>query len=125
MDRTLKEREKDPNMTSSIKRTVLAGTAIAALAGSALAPLASADAAAPAKHTRTLTLCVKSAYIDAPAPGKLFVGTIFKGNHFHVDRSARVKSGSAKGLWYHGTRIATSSKGTYKTTGWVKASAFC
>jgi hypothetical protein len=40
-------------MTSSIKRTVLAGTAIAALAGSALAPLASADAAAPAKHTRT------------------------------------------------------------------------
>jgi hypothetical protein len=112
-------------MTSSIKRTVLAGTAIAALAGSALAPLASADAAAPAKHTRTLTLCVKSAYIDAPAPGKLFVGTIFKGNHFHVDRSARVKSGSAKGLWYHGTRIATGNKGTYKTTGWVKASAFC
>jgi hypothetical protein len=52
-------------MTSSIKRTVLAGTAIAALAG------------------------------------------------------------SAKGLWYHGTRIATGSKGTYKTTGWVKASAFC
>jgi hypothetical protein len=75
-------------MTSSIKRTVLAGTAIAALAGSTLAPLASADAAAPAKHTRTLTACVKSAYIDAPAPGKLFVGTIFKGNHFHVDRSA-------------------------------------
>jgi hypothetical protein len=112
-------------MTSSIKRTVLAGIAIAALAGSALAPLASADAAAPAKHTRTLTVCVKSAYIDAPAPGKLFVGTIFKGNHFHVDRSARVKSGSAKGLWHHGTRIATGSKGTYKTTGWVKASAFC
>ena len=55
----------------------------------------------------------------------LFVGTIFKGNHFHVDRSARVKSGSAKGLWHHGTRIATGSKGTYKTTGWVKASAFC
>jgi hypothetical protein len=125
MDRALKERKKDPNMTSSIKRTVLAGTAIAALAGSALAPLASADAAAPAKHTRTLTVCVKSAYIDAPAPGKLFVGTIFKGNHFHVDRSARVKSGSAKGLWHHGTRIATGSKGTYKTTGWVKASAFC
>ena len=109
----------------TVKRTVLAGTAIAALAGSALAPLASADAAAPAKHTRTLTVCVKSAYIDAPAPGQLFVGTIFKGNHFHVDRSARVKSGSAKGLWHHGTRIATGSKGTYKTTGWVKASAFC
>jgi len=28
-------------------------------------------------------------------------------------------------LWHHGTRIATGSKGSYKTTGWVKASAFC
>jgi hypothetical protein len=105
-------------------RTILVASAVAALASSILTPLASADAA-PAKHTKTLTLCAKSAYIDAPAPGKLFVGTIFKGNHFHVDRSARVKSGSAKGLWYHGTRIATGSKGTYKTVGWVKASAFC
>jgi hypothetical protein len=112
-------------MTSSVKRIVLTGTAIAALAGSALAPLASAHAATAAKHSRTMTVCAKSAYIDAPAPGKLFVGTIFKDNHFHVDRSARVKSGSAKGLWYHGTRIATGTKGTYKTTGWVKASAFC
>jgi hypothetical protein len=111
-------------MTLNLRRTALATTAIAALAGSTLAPLASADAA-PATHTKTLTVCAKSAYIDAPAPGKVFVGTIFKGNHFHVDRSARVKSGSAKGLWYHGTRIATGSKGTYKTTGWVKASAFC
>jgi hypothetical protein len=111
-------------MTAKLNRAVLAATTIAALAGSTIAPLASADAA-PAKHTRTLTVCVKSAYIDAPAPGKLFVGTIFKGNHFHVDRSARVKTGSAKGLWYHGTRIATGSKGTYKTVGWVKASALC
>jgi hypothetical protein len=111
-------------MNLNLRRTALATTAIAALAGSALAPLASADAA-PATHTKTLTLCAKSAYIDAPAPGKIFIGTIFKGNHFHVDRSARVKSGSAKGLWYHGTRIATTKKGTYKTTGWVKASAFC
>jgi hypothetical protein len=110
-------------MTLNLRRTALATTAIAALAGSTLAPLAAN--AAPAKHTRTLTVCAKSAYIDAPAPGKIFVGTIFKGNHFHVDRSARVKSGSAKGLWHHGTRIATGSKGTYKTTGWVKASAFC
>jgi hypothetical protein len=106
----------------NLHRTILAASAIAALAGSTLTPLASA---APATHTKTLTVCVKSAYIDAPAPGKLFVGTIFKGNHFHVDRSATVKSGSAKGKWYHGTRIATGSKGTYKTTGWVKASAFC
>jgi hypothetical protein len=111
-------------MTLNLRRTALATTAIAALAGSTLAPLASADAA-PAKHTKTLTVCVKSAYIDAPAPGKLFVGPIFKGNHFHVDRSARVKSGSAKGLWHHGTRIAKDGKRTYKTTGWVKASAFC
>jgi hypothetical protein len=125
MDRAPKEREKDPNMTSSIKRTVLAGTAIAALAGSALAPMASADAAAPAKHSRTMTVCVKSAYIDAPAPGKIFTGTIFKGEHFHVDRSARVKSGSAKGLWHHGKRIATGKKGTYVVTGWVKDAAFC
>jgi hypothetical protein len=111
-------------MTSAIKRTVLAGTAIAALAGSALTPLASADAA-PVKQSRTLTVCVKSAYIDAPAPGKIFRGTIFKGEHFHVDRSVRVKSGSAKGLWHHGKRIATGKKGTYVVTGWVKDSAFC
>lgn len=111
-------------MTLKLPRTALAATAVAALAGSTLAPLASADAAS-ATHTRTLTVCVKSAYIDAPAPGKLFVGTIFKGNHFHVDRSVRIKSGSAKGLWHHGARIATTKKGTYKTTGWVKASAFC
>jgi hypothetical protein len=112
-------------MTSTIKRTVLAGCAIAALGAGALAPLASADAAAPAKHSRTMTVCAKSAYIDAPAPGKIFRGTIFKGEHFHVDRSARVKSGSAKGLWHHGKRIATGKKGTYAVTGWVKDSAFC
>ena len=113
-------------MTSSIKRTVLAGTAIAALAGSALAPLASADAG-PAQHTRTLTVCVKSAYIDAPAPGKIFVGTIFKGEHFHVDRTVHVKKGSAKGVWHHGKRIATNPKNgkTYVVKGWVPASAFC
>ena len=112
-------------MTAKLNRAVLAATTVAALAGSTIAPLAASADSAPAKHTKTLTVCVKSAYIDAPAPGKIFTGTIFKGNHFHVDRSARVTSGSAKGLWYHGTRIATSSKGTYKTTGWVKASAFC
>jgi hypothetical protein len=111
-------------MTRKLHRIALATTAVAALGASTLASAATADAA-PAKHARTLTVCVKSAYIDAPAPGKIFIGTIFKGEHFHVDRSARVKSGSAKGLWHHGTRIATGSKGTYKTTGWVKASAFC
>jgi hypothetical protein len=110
-------------MISKLHRTGVAATAVAALAGSALAPLASADTA-PAKH-KTLTVCAKSAYIDAPAPGNLFTGTIFKGEHFHVDRSARVKSGSAKGLWYHGSRIATGKRSTYKVTGWIKSSAFC
>jgi hypothetical protein len=99
-------------MTANLNRALLAATTIAARAGSTIAPLASADAA-PAKHSRTMTVCVKSAYIDASAPGKIFIGTIFKGNHFHVDRSVRVESGSAKGLWRHGTRIATGSKGTY------------
>lgn len=112
-------------MTAKLNRAVLAATTVAALAGSTIAPLAASADSAPAQHTRTLTVCVKSAYVDAPAPGKIFVGTIFKGNHFHVDRSARVKSGSAKGLWHHGTRIATNKKGTYKVTGWVKSSAFC
>jgi hypothetical protein len=111
-------------MNLTLRRTALAATAVAALGGSTIAPLASAGAA-PATHTKTLTVCVKSAYIDAPAPGKIFIGTIFKGNHFHVDRSATVRSGSAKGKWYHGARIATGKKGTYKTVGWVKASAFC
>jgi hypothetical protein len=111
-------------MTAKLNRAVLAATTVAALAGSTIAPLASAQAA-PAKHSRTLTGCAKSAYIDAPAPGKIFVGTIFKGEHFHVDRSARVKTGSAKGLWHHGKRIATGKRGTYVVTGWVKASAFC
>jgi hypothetical protein len=106
-------------MTSKLAHALLSVGAVAAIAAPASAN------AAPAKHTRTLTVCAKSAYIDAPAPGRIFIGTIFKGNHFHVDRSARVKSGSAKGLWHHGTRIATGSKGTYKTVGWVKASAFC
>ena len=56
---------------------------------------------------------------------RIFTGTIFKGEHFHVDRGVRVKSGSAKGLWRHGKRIATGKKDTYVVTGWVKAAAFC
>ncbi|HEX7298073.1 MAG TPA: hypothetical protein VF257_03640 [Solirubrobacteraceae bacterium] len=111
-------------MTSKIAQTLLSVGAVAALAGSTIAPLASAKAA-PAKHARTMTVCARSAYIDSPAPGRIFIGTIFKGEHFHVDRSARVKRGSAKGLWHHGKRIATGKNGTYVVTGWVKASAFC
>ena len=113
-------------MTRKLHRIALATAAVAALGASTIASAATADAA-PAKHSKTLTVCVKSAYIDAPAPGKLFVGTIFKGNHFHVDRTVTVKSGSAKGVWHHGKRIATNSKNgkTYVTTGWVPAWAFC
>jgi hypothetical protein len=109
-----------------LHRIALASAAVAALGASTIASTATADAA-PAKHSRTMTVCVKSAYIDAPAPGKIFVGTIFKGEHFHVDRTARVKSGSAKGVWHHGKRIATNPKNgkTYVVTGWVPASAFC
>jgi hypothetical protein len=113
-------------MTRKLRRIALAATAVAALGGSTIVSAATADAA-PAKHSRALTVCVKSAYIDAPAPGKVFVGTIFKGEHFHVDRTVRVKSGSAKGVWHHGKRIATNAKNgkTYVVTGWVPASAFC
>jgi hypothetical protein len=113
-------------MTRKIRRIALAATAVAALGGSTLASAATADTA-PAKHSRTLTVCVKSAYVDAPAPGKLFVGTIFEGEHFHVDRTAHVTHGSAKGVWHHGKRIATNAKNgkTYVVTGWVPASAFC
>jgi hypothetical protein len=109
-----------------LHRIAFASAAVAALGASTIASTATADAA-PAKHSRTMTVCVKSAYIDAPAPGKIFVGTIFKGEHFHVDRTARVKSGSAKGVWHHGKRIATNPKNgkTYVVTGWVPASAFC
>jgi hypothetical protein len=113
-------------MTRKLRRIALAATAVAALGGSTIVSAATADAA-PAKHSRTLTVCVKSAYIDAPAPGKIFTGTIFKGEHFHVDRTVRIKSGSAKGVWHHGKRIATNAKNgkTYVVTGWVPASAFC
>jgi hypothetical protein len=111
-------------MTRKLHRIALA--AVAVLGAGTLTAAASADAA-PAKHSKTMTVCVKSAYIDAPAPGKLFVGTIFKGEHFHVDRTVRVENGTAKGVWHHGKRIATSAKNgkTYVVTGWVPASAFC
>ena len=114
-------------MTRKLHRIALAAAAVAALGASTITAAASADTA-PAKHSKTMTVCVKSAYIDAPAPGKIFTGTIFKGEHFHVDRTARVKSGSAKGVWHHGKRIATNAKNgkTYVVvTGWVPASAFC
>jgi hypothetical protein len=75
----------------------------------------------------TMTRKLRRIALAATAPGKIFVGTIFKGEHFHVDRTVRVKSGSAKGVWHHGKRIATNPKNgkTYVVTGWIPASAFC
>ena len=112
-------------MTRKLHRIALSAVAVAVLGASTITAAASADSA-PAKHSKTMTVCVKSAYIDAPAPGKIFVGTIFKGEHFHVDRTVRVTKGSAKGVWHHGKRIATNSKNgkTYVVTAWVTASAF-
>ena len=69
-----------------------------------------ASAAPPPPDVRTFTLCAPFAYIDAPAPGRVFTGTIFKGEQFRVDRSARVASGPAKGLWRHGTRTARDDR---------------
>ena len=83
-------------MTRKLRRIALAATAVAALGATTIVSAATADAA-PAKHSKTLTVCVKSAYIDAPAPGKIFTGTIFKGEHFHVDRTVRVKTRQRQG----------------------------
>jgi hypothetical protein len=107
---------------------ILATTAtIAALAGAALAPAANAAGAG-----QTVRVTADHAYVDNKAPGRAVSGTIFKGNKFVIKRTARVKTGSAKGLWYFGTATVTddharSSDGTihpFKLTGWVKASAF-
>jgi hypothetical protein len=113
-------------MTRNLHRIALAAVTVAALGAGTITTAASADTA-PAKHSKTMTVCVKSAYIDAPAPGRIFVGTIFKGEHFHVDRTVHVTKGSAKGVWHHGRRIATNAKNgkTYVVTGWVPAAAFC
>ena len=83
-------------MTRKLHRIALAAAAVAALGASTITAAASADSA-PAKHSKTMTVCVKSAYIDAPAPGKIFVGTIFKGEHFHVDRTVHVKKRQRQG----------------------------
>jgi hypothetical protein len=58
-------------------------------------------------------------------PGKISVGRLLRGDRFHVDRVHRVRSGPAKGLWYHGTGSATGIRARpVKVTGWVRASAF-
>jgi len=114
-------------MRHHLHRILLSVAAVAVLAGGTLAPAASA-----ANVGQTVTVTAKQAYVDNKAPGRVFSGTIFKGNKFKIDRIARVTHGSAKGLWYRGTATVTgehakNSKGVikpFKITGWVKATAF-
>lgn len=119
-----------------LRTTLLSATAVAAVAGAALAPVASAaghtSPQATGRAGDTVKVTAKSAYVDNKAPGRVFSGTVFKGNSFKIDRVARVKTGTAKGLWYHGTATITgeharNSKGEIKPikiTGWVRAAAF-
>jgi hypothetical protein len=114
-------------MNNHLSRTLASAATIAALAGAALAPAANAAYAG-----QTVKVTADHAYVDNKAPGRVVSGTIFKGNKFKIDRTARVKKGSAKGLWYHGTATITGehARGNdgkihpFKITGWVKASAF-
>jgi hypothetical protein len=114
-------------MNSHLHRTLLSAAAAAALAAVAVAPAAGA---ATAGHT--VTVKAKTAYVDNKGPGRYFIGTIFKGNRFRIDRTARVTHGTAKGLWYHGIATVTGEHAKnahgeikpFKITGWVKATAF-
>ena len=114
-------------MNSTLNRTLASTATIAAIAGAAIAPAAHAASAG-----QTVKVTAAHAYVDNKAPGRAVSGTIFKGNRFVIDRTARVKKGTAKGLWYHGTATITGehakdSKGVihpFKLTGWVKAAAF-
>jgi hypothetical protein len=112
--------------TQSFSRTLASAAAIAALGGAALAPASAATAG------QTVKVTAKYAYVDNKAPGRVFSGTIFRGNRFKIDRTARVARGTAKGLWYHGTATVTGEHARdahgkirpFKITGWVKAAAF-
>jgi hypothetical protein len=114
-------------MNTHLTHSIASAAAIITLAGGVLAPAASA-----AQAGQTITVRAKSAYVDNKGPGRIFIGTIFRGNHFKVDRTARVTHGSAKGLWYHGTATVTGAHArdahghirAFKITGWVPAAAF-
>jgi hypothetical protein len=115
------------HMRHHLHRILISAAAVAVPGGGTLAPVASA-----ATVGQTVKVTAKRAYVDNKAPGRVFSGTIFKGNRFTIDRIARVTHGTAKGLWYHGTATVTgeharNSKGEitpFKITGWVKAAAF-
>jgi hypothetical protein len=106
---------------------LLSGTAVVVLAGATIAPAANA-----ASVGQTVKVTAKHAYVDNKAPGRTFIGTLFKGDRFTIDRVARVAHGDAKGLWYRGTGTVTgahakNAKGEvkpFKIKGWVKAAAF-
>jgi hypothetical protein len=105
-------------------RAVLGITAILAVPAGALAPLA--QAAGPGQ---TVTVRAKRAYVDTRAPGRVFSGTVLRGDRFKITRRARVTHGSAKGLWYYGTATVTGTNAhgritSAKLTGWVNAVAF-
>lgn len=108
------------DMNSSLRRIIASASATAIVAGAVLAPAAGAASAG-----QTVKLTAKKAYIDNKRPGCCFSGTVFKGDHFKIDRVARVTHGSAKGVWYHGVATVDSGKhDAFKIKGWMKASAF-
>lgn len=115
------------NNNHPLTRTLASAATIAALAGAALAPAANAASAG-----QTVKVTADHAYVDNKAPGRTIIGTVFKGDKFKIDRTAAVKKGSAKGLWYHGTATITGDHAkdrngvvhTFHLKGWVKAAAF-
>jgi hypothetical protein len=89
----------------------------------ALAPAAPRPRAA-AKPGQTIRVTAARAKVDRDL-GRKVVGTLRRGNRFHVDRTHRVARGSAKGLWYHGTATVTGPRARpLKVSGWVRATAF-
>ena len=105
---------------------------VAALAGAALAGAALAPAANAASAGQTVKVTADRAYVDSKRPGFIIIGSLSKGDKFKIDRVASVKTGSAKGLWYHGTATITGDHAkdrngvvhTFHLTGWVKAWQF-
>jgi hypothetical protein len=90
-----------------------------------------ASPALTAKAGQTVKVTIARAKVDK-APGRAFIGTIFKGNRFRIDRVKRVTHGPAKGRWLHGTATVTGkhARGAdgrirpLQITGWVRATAF-
>ncbi|MEA2150865.1 MAG: hypothetical protein QOD69_2695 [Solirubrobacteraceae bacterium] len=79
---------------------------------------------AAAKPGQTIRVTAARAKVDRD-PGRKVVGTLRRGNRFHVDRTHRVKRGTARGLWYHGTATVAGARARpLKVSGWVRATAF-